>query len=181
MALSKTQEKIFGYIRRYLNQHGYAPAVREIMVHCGFKSPRAVSYHLEKLQKAGAIRRDRKARSISPVEPDRVQNVPVLGTSEVVAVSQNSARQGAFGLRVHGSAMEGARIFDGDIALVELRTPRVGDIVAASLGGQNSIRRFIKQKDKYFLKSEDPAHPEMLPADDVRIQGVVIGVYRRLA
>jgi len=197
MPLSRVQEKIVAFIRRYLHQHGYSPSIRDIMHHCGFKSPRAVSFHLEKLEGAGAIRRDRKARSILLSDPQNVLAIPVYGTIPAgfpempagdarpvggLAVGPGwfgpGMRRGGFALRVRGDSMQGARIFDGDLAIVEPRSAKPGDIVVAVIDGETTLKRLVKQKDKYFLRAENPKFPELIPSDELKVQGVVVGVYR---
>ena len=197
MAPSRVQEKIVAFIRRYLHQHGYAPSIRDIMHHCEFKSPRAVSFHLEKLERGGAIRRDRKARSILLNDPHSALTIPVFGTIPAgfpetpaedsrpvggLAVGPGwfgaGMRRGGFALRVRGDSMQGARIFDGDLAIVEPRAPKPGDIVVAVIDGETTLKRLVKQKEKYFLRAENPKYPELVPTDELKVQGVVVGVYR---
>ena len=87
-------------------------------------------------------------------------------------------RRGGFALRVRGDSMQGARIFDGDLAIVEPRAPKPGDIVVAVIDGETTLKRLVKQKEKYFLRAENPKYPELVPTDELKVQGVVVGVYR---
>lgn len=197
---SPIQEKMIAFIRRYLHQHGYAPSIRDIMHHCGFKSPRAVSFHLEKLEKGGLVRRDRKARSILLNDSQSALSIPIFGTipagfPETPAEGRQALgemsvqpgwfgagmRRGGYALRVRGDSMEGARIFDGDLAIVEPKAPKPGDVVVAVIDGESTLKRLVKQKDKYFLRAENPKYPEMTPTDELKVQGVVVGVYRPIA
>jgi len=191
--LSRTQEKIIAFIRRYLHQNGYSPSIRDIMQHCGFKSPRAISFHLEKLTQRGLVKRDRKARSILLNESENVLSIPVYGSVALEASAQGRAegglalqpawfgagmKRGGFALRVRGDHMQGAKIFEGDLAIVEPRAPKPNDIVVAHVDGESTLKRLIKQKDKYFLRAENPKYPQLTPIDDLKVQGVVIGIYR---
>jgi repressor LexA len=185
--VTRIQEKIVVFIRKYAQAHGYAPSVRDIMGHCAFKSPRAVSFHLEKLEKAGVLRRDRKARSILLSDSQSALTIPVLGAMDGGKTGEMALqpgwfaagmRRGGFALRVRGDGMQEARIFDGDLAIVEPKAPKAGDIVVAVVNAETLVRRYIKQKDKYFLRAENPKRPEMIPSDDLKIQGVVVGIYR---
>ena len=199
MTLSRVQEKIVTFIRRYLHQHGYAPSIRDIMHHCGFKSPRAVSFHLEKLERGGVIQRDRKARSILLNDLPSAMTIPVFGTipagfPETVAEDRKTLgelaiqpgwfgvgmRRGGYALRVRGDSMQDVRIFDGDLAIVEPRAPKAGDIVVAIIDGENTLKRLVRQKDKYFLRAENPKYPELIPTDELKVQGVVVGIYRSI-
>jgi repressor LexA len=177
MQLSRVREKIVSFIRRYTLQHGYSPSVREIMAHCGFKSPRAVSFHLEKLARSGVLRRDRKARSLTLHDQNQIQMMPIYGMApggpaEAPVESQLAAhpaafpgfgRRGGYALRVRGDSLEQARIFDGDIAIVELRMPRPGDVVVTTVGGETALR-------KLAAKSKE----------EIKVLGVVVGVYRKI-
>ncbi len=197
--LSRVQEKIVIFIRRYFHQHGYAPAIRDIMHHCGFKSPRAVSFHLEKLEQRGVIRRDRKARSILLNDAPSALTIPVFGIlpagfPEMVEQDHKTIgglaiqpgwfgagmRQGGYALRVRGDSMQDARIFDGDLAIVEPRAPKAGDIVVAIVDGHSTLKRLVKQRNQYFLRAENPKHSELIPTDELKVQGVVVGIYRMI-
>lgn len=52
-------DRITDYIRSYYEEHGVPATAREIQEHMGFKSPRAVTYYLDKLLKDGVIRKHR--------------------------------------------------------------------------------------------------------------------------
>lgn len=195
-ASSRSADKIVAFIRRYLHQHGYSPSIRDIMHACGFKSPRAVSFHLEKLERLGTLRRDRKARSILLNESQSALSIPIFGTvpagfPETPAEDRKplgelaiqpewfgGAMRRGYAVRVHGDSMQGARIFDGDLVIVEPKTPKAGDIVVAIIDGETTLKRLIKQKEKYFLRAENPKYPELIPSDELKVQGVVVGVYR---
>ena len=157
------------------------------MHHCGFKSPRAVSFHLEKMEKAGLIRRSRKPRTILLNEPGRAETIPIYGSipaghpegqAQSLLGELAIVRRGGFALKVRGDSMEGARIFDGDIAVVEVRSPKSGDVVVAVIDGESTLKRFVRQKDRIYLKAENPRYPELIPADQLTTQGVVVGIYR---
>jgi repressor LexA len=102
--------------------------------------------------------------------------------SETLAVPDMLAPSGdAYVLRVRGDSMIEAHIADGDFVLIRPQsTARNGDIVVAQVE-ENAVtlKRFFKEKDKIRLQ---PANPEYPPQfyDDVRIQGKLIGVIRKL-
>lgn len=197
MNLSKVQTKIISFIRHFVRQQGYSPSIREIMRHCGFKSPRAVSFHLEKLKEGRWIRSSGKARSILLNSVDDAEAIPIYGsipagfpelqTQGVVAELAIRAgdfsagvRRGGYALKVRGDSMEGARIFDGDLAIVEPKQPKTGDIVVAMIDGESTLKRLVKHKDRFFLKAENPKYSKLIPSDELKVQGVVVGVYRAL-
>ncbi len=89
-----------------------------------------------------------------------------------------------FFVRVSGDSMEGARIFDGDILVIDRSlTPEDGSIVVAAVFGELVVKRLRKYPHKAQLVSENPAYTpiEITGADDVFIWGVVTGSARILA
>ena len=76
MAKSKTIEKTaekcsltLEFIRKFVDEKGYPPTVREICSQVGFKSTASAKYYLDKLEEQGAIRKgENKNRAIEIVE-----------------------------------------------------------------------------------------------------------------
>jgi repressor LexA len=196
MPLTKIQNKIVAFIRNFSHKHGYAPTVREIQQHCGFKSPRAAAYHLEVLEEQGVISRSSKARTVRLASEQGAVPIPVFATIPAgspqlreptapelalnPAAFPRAAQRNLFALRVSGDSMTGAKIFDGDIVIVEPRPAKEGDIVVALVDGESTLKRLIKKNGGYLLKAENPAYPEITPAAELTIQGVVIGVFRSI-
>lgn len=89
---------------------------------------------------------------------------------------KRSAR--VFALRVRGDSMDGAKISDGDVVLVEAREPRPGDIVAALIDGETTLKRFVARDGEVFLRAENPKYPDLIPLNDLVVQGVVRAVVR---
>ena len=102
--------------------------------------------------------------------------------SETIAVPEMLAPSGdAYVLKVRGDSMIDAHIADGDFVLIRPQsTARNGDIVVAQVD-ENAVtlKRFFKEKDKVRLRPANAAYPDQI-YDDVRIQGKLIGVIRRL-
>ena len=102
--------------------------------------------------------------------------------TETMAVPDILAPSGdAYVLKVRGDSMIEAHIADGDYVLIRPQsTARNGDIVVAQVE-ENAVtlKRFFKEADKVRLKPANPAYPDQV-YDDVRIQGKLIGVIRRL-
>jgi repressor LexA len=87
----------------------------------------------------------------------------------------------AYVLRVRGDSMIDAHIQDGDFVLIRPQeTARNGDIVVAQVE-ENSVtlKQFFKEQGKIRLQPANSAYQPMY-FDDVRIQGKLIGVIRRL-
>ena len=85
-----------------------------------------------------------------------------------------------FALRVKGDSMENAGILDGDWAILDhSREPRPGSIVAAYIDGKSTLKRFWVRQGKPYLKAENPRYPDLIPCEELMVQGVFIGLYRR--
>jgi repressor LexA len=88
--------------------------------------------------------------------------------------------QNSFALRVTGDSMIGRHICDGDIVLLEYGPePRSGQIVAALIDGEVTLKTFVSKNGRTFLKAENPKYPDLYPAEDLVIQGVLQAIVRR--
>ena len=83
-----------------------------------------------------------------------------------------------FALKVRGDSMVNAGIRDGDIALFEFREPRNRDIVAALIDGESTLKRYLVHRGRPFLKAENPKYPDLIPAQELVIQGVQVALVR---
>jgi repressor LexA len=102
--------------------------------------------------------------------------------SETMAVPDLLAPSGdAYVLKVRGDSMIEAHIADGDFVLIRPQnTARNGDIVVAQVEDNAvTLKTFFKEKDRIRLQPANQAYPPQF-YDDVRIQGKLIGVIRRL-
>lgn len=76
--------------------------------------------------------------------------------------------------------MIGRHILHGDIVVLEHGPePRQGDMVAALIDGQSTLKTFLMKNGKPFLKAENPKYPNAIPAEELMIQGVVKTVIRK--
>jgi repressor LexA len=76
--------------------------------------------------------------------------------------------------------MIGKHIMDGDIAVIEHGVqPRTGDVVAALIDGQVTLKTFVLQRGKPFLRAENPRYPDLIPQEELQIQGVMVALIRR--
>jgi repressor LexA len=102
--------------------------------------------------------------------------------SETMAIPDVLAPGGdAYVLRVRGDSMIEEHIADGDYVLIRPQTTaRNGDIVVAQVE-ENAVtlKRFYKEKDRVRLQPANPNYAAQY-YDDVRVQGKLIGVIRRL-
>ena len=197
--LTRRQREILDFLAEFIQQHGYAPSLEEIGRRFGLSSLATVHKHLTNLEAKGFIRRAwNRSRSVE-LAPTRVGRraveLPLLGTvaagapieavasSETIAVPEDIvAARDTYALRVRGNSMIDEQIRDGDIVIVEDRkTARNGEMVIALLNGTEvTLKKFHLVGRRIRLQ---PANPEVEPlivdADQVQIQGVVVGVLRR--
>ncbi len=204
--LTRRQRQVLDFMRSFTERHGVPPAVREIGEHFGFTA-RAAFDHLRALEKKGMLERrvTGKRASRTLVVPDRRparrrDEIPLLGRiaagaprlaeeqwEEAVPLSPDwlaAQGQDVFALRVKGDSMVQAHIVDGDVVMVRRQdTARAGDVVAALVDDEATVKRFARDGEAVVLK---PEHPTMAPIvvppgrSDVRILGKVIGVLRRM-
>jgi len=201
LKLTKRQQEIFEFIKRYSARHGYPPTVRDIGKAIGLTSPSTVHAHLTNLEKVGLLRRDpsrpralellvdtaRKAVASSgvPVVGRVSAGAPVLAEENIedyVKVPDIAGgRDGEFVLQVHGESMKDAGILDGDHVIVQKQeTARNGEIVVARIGDEATVKRFFKDKDHIRLQPENSAM-KPIRTREAEILGRVVGVCRRIS
>ncbi len=197
--LTDRQNDVLSFIQTEQRQKGVTPSTREIQKHFGFASQTSVMQYLEVLQRKGFIdRHARKARAlITPVQKVRITDIPIYGqipagmstlTEQSVeghvsldTRTANVSKDGrTFALRVRGDSMIDAHILDGDIVILEDRKEvRSGDIVAALIDGETTLKRYVVERGRPFLKAENPLYPDLLPARELLIQGVMVSLVRK--
>lgn len=74
-----------------------------------------------------------------------------------------------------------AHICHGDTVILEVREPRKGDIVAALIDGETTLKRYLVENGKPFLRAENADFPDLIPARELVIQGVLVGLLRKAA
>jgi len=201
--LTKRQQQIFDFLQKWQQTHGRMPSSQEITAHFGFRSPNAVTGHLRLMRKKGVIASEPgKARSLritSPLTTLRrlVVDIPVFGSIpagvpqsreqeadgcvsvDIESIGYKPTRN-AFALRVTGDSMIGRHILDGDFVILEHGAePRNGQIVAALIDGASTLKTFVLKGRKPFLKAENPKYPDLVPAEELMIQGVFKALIRR--
>ena len=199
--LTKRQREILTYVLDSMQQRGYPPSVREIGTALGLTSSSTVHSHLAALEKKGFIHRDpSKPRAIEILKdgasqpPKRVVNVPVLGRiaagqpilaeeniEDVFPLPKDFVREDAsFILRVRGDSMIEAGIYEGDYLVVRQQaTANNGEIVAAMIGDEATVKRFYRERDHIRLQPENSAMSPII-ARDVTVLGKAIALFRRL-
>ena len=199
--LTKRQQEIFDFIRRYSDKHGYPPTVRDIGRAIGLTSSSTVHAHLANLEKIGLLRRDpTKPRAIEvlvdkakkAVSPAGLPLVGQVAAGQPVLAEENieeyvdiptiaGGEEGEFILRVKGDSMKDAGIIEGDFVIVRPQdTAADGEIVVALVGEEATVKRFFKEADHIRLQPENDAL-EPIRTRDVAVLGRVVGVCRRVA
>lgn len=202
--LTKRQAQILGFLQSFKNREGVAPTYREISGHFGFKSTKAASDHVRALEKKGYVRlHGNRSRSIEIVssEPNstsHVVSIPILGEipagtpekkeenrSHTIAVDKtilgDCKGHRLFALKVAGKSMMGRSICDGDWVIADSdASPNEGEVVVALIDGDNTLKTLAKREKRFYLKAENPGHPDWTPMEEMIIQGVVKAVLRRI-
>ena len=83
-----------------------------------------------------------------------------------------------FALKVRGDSMRNAAILEGDIVIMEFREAKHGDIVAALIDGETTLKRFVVHNGVPYLRASNPKYPDLIPARELVIQGVLIALLR---
>ena len=200
--LTKRQKEIVEYLRMSQRRTGIMPSTREIQHYFGFASQTAAMSHLRALERKEVIQRlPGKARAvIFPGDLDRgeIADVPIYGSIAAgMAQDVEPEREGSivldisalgiprnartFALKVRGDSMIDAHICHGDTVILEFRQPRKGDIVAALIDGETTLKRYVVEKGKPFLRAENPDYPDLIPARELVIQGVLVALLRHAA
>ncbi len=197
--LTERQRGILEFIQTEQREKGITPSTREIQAHFGFASQTSVMQYLATLERKGFLdRHARKARAlITPVQKVRITDIPIYGqipagmatlTEQTIeghvsldTRSVNASKNGrTFALRVRGDSMIEAHVLDGDIVILEDRKDvQNGDIVAALIDGETTLKRYVMEHGRPYLKAENPLYPNLVPARELRIQGVMVSLVRK--
>jgi repressor LexA len=202
--LSKMERRILDYLVDYLRRNTYQPSIREIGKKFGIKSTKTVSEYLQALADKGYIEREAsRSRGVKIVglqlhDPAQTPRVPLYGriaagqpaldrtgvSEEFMVDSRMGGSDEAFFLEVSGDSMQEIGILDGDLVLLEPCSEsdlQNGEVVAARMGGEATVKRFFSRDGKVVL---EPANPDFAPMlvheyDDFAVLGRVIGLFRR--
>jgi repressor LexA len=198
--LTDKQQAVLTFIEREMADTGIMPSTREIQEHFGFASQTAAVNHLKALERKGAIQRQAgKARAValvSTLKREPIFDIPIYGQIAAglaqmteqeedgmltVDASAIGVRRGQrlFALKVRGDSMIGAGINDGDLVVLEIKEPRAGDIVAALIDEETTLKRYVSAHGRPYLKAENPRYPDLLPVRELVIQGVMVALIRK--
>ncbi len=202
MDLTKRQQEIFDFIKRYSARYGYPPTVRDIGKAVGLASSSTVHAHLANLERIGLLRRDpTKPRAIELLDRAAAgvrgfvrPGLPLVGhvaAGQPVLAEENiedyvhtpthaGGGDGAYLLRVRGESMKNVGILDGDLVVVrQQETATDGDIVVALVGEEATVKRFFRESDHIRLQPENESM-DPIRSRDVRVLGKVVGLMRSM-
>ena len=201
MPLTKRQREILNYLTAYAEQNGFAPSFEEIAENFSYNSLATVHEHLTNLERKGYIKRnynESRAIEILPSEASpRAIELPLLGSvaagmpiealevNETFCVPETLVGRGGshYVLRVRGNSMVDEQIRDGDFVVVnERQLADNGEMVIALLNGTSAtVKKYYRERDGRIRLQ--PANETMQPMyvheNDVKIQGIVVGVLRK--
>lgn len=206
--LTVRQLRILEFVRSWIQEHGYTPSVREIGEAVGLVSTSSVARQLQALERRGYLRRDPnrpRAVTVRPAEGPTGEEaikdqrptpayVPVLGrvaaggpilaeqsVQDVFPLPSDLVGEGVlFLLQVKGDSMIDAAICDGDWVVVRQQpTARDGEIVAAMIDGEATIKTYRRRDGSIWLTPHNDAFPP-ISGDTATILGVVVALLRRM-
>jgi len=201
--LTPRQEEFFIFIRDSLAS-GEVPSVQEIADHFRLKSTRGVCDHLDVLEKKGWIVRDpKKTRSIRlksehagssvhmhhipvlgavtagyPVHTDNFEGPKLTLCGQMLGFEPNNH---TYALVVTGDSMIGRGVYEGDTAIIDGSAEvRAGDMVAALIDQETTLKTFVRKNGKCYLKPENARYKTLTPISELKIQGVARAILRTI-
>jgi len=198
--LTKRQSQLLDHLRTCIAVQGYAPSLEEIAAHFQLSSVGTVHKHLKALEDKGFIRRQwNRSRAIEIVEPSdgRARRVPVVGwlqgglpiermqNSTSVAVPEElTGREATVVLQVRGRSLRDECLDDGDYVVIARRDQvRDGETAVFVLGDGSTLVKLMQQQgDNVLLHSRrNGGAPLSVSRQDLRVEGVVVGILRRMS
>jgi repressor LexA len=197
--LTERQRDVFEFISRRIEMDGVAPTLQEIADAFGFRSTASAQKHVAHLEKKGFLQREKHQKRglvlSSHLERPISASLPLFGVvaagspiesipdEEQIFVPSEFLRSGDhYVLRVRGDSMVGEGINDGDLVVVQRSAAAPdGEMVVALVRDEVTLKRIYREGDSTVrLQPANPSMPPMIaPAEDVRVQGIIVGLLRR--
>ena len=190
---------IRGFIQRYYKDNDSFPSEKDITDGTGIP-PASVHRFLVEMRENGEIsydgRRSARTEDLGHISPKKC--MPVLGYvacgpgeeeeeqfMEYIHMPESLIGRGEFfALIAKGKSMVDAGVYPGDYVIVRRQqAAENGEMVIALLDGKNNLKKLVKEDDSYILRSMNREHsedyPDIIPEpeEELRIQGVAVGVY----
>ncbi|MDH4121407.1 MAG: transcriptional repressor LexA [Deltaproteobacteria bacterium] len=200
--LTDRQQEILHFIEEHIRLHGYSPSVRDIQHHFRLASPSGIQKHIEALVSKGYLSKEGLiSRSLRPIQEGKPTpifpyiDLPLAGFvaagQPIEAIEQfdsisvpsflASTTHAHYVLRVKGDSMIEDNVQDGDYVILDPRdTAANGEMVVALIhGGEATLKRYYHEGHRIRLQPKNPGmEPIYLREDEVKIQGVVVGIWR---
>ena len=201
--LTKRQKQILEFLASYIESNGVSPTHREICDEFGFSSYGTVHKHLKLLEQKGYLRRSWNQKRGVELEPPAGRSASVhqnelpfygliaagrpieaVAGNEVVTVPAHLLGEKSgdhFVLKVVGDSMIEEGIHDGDLVVVARREEAIsGEMIVALVGDDATLKRFYPEGDLIRLQPANARmEPILVPAIDLKVQGIVVGLMRR--
>ncbi len=186
-------EAVKSKFRKFYSRQKRMPNYEEICELFHFKSKNASFYLVNKLLQAGVLGKDEKGK-LFPKGLFQIPQLGIIHAGHPVAadtLSDNSIDLyqyildlpgQIFSLIVKGDSMIEEGITDGDIVIVEKgREARNGDVVAACINNEWTVKYFKKRDNEVLLVPANPNYKVIRARqrDSLLIGGVVISVIRK--
>ena len=208
MDLTKRQQEIFDFIRKYSAKYGYPPTVRDIGKAVGLASSSTVHAHLANLEKIGLLRRDpSKPRAIELLDRAgsavgtavdsvrgivRAEGLPLLGAvaagqpmlaeeniEEYVSVPEIAGgAEGGYLLRIRGDSMKDAGILEGDYVVVHPQETARDGDVVVALLGEEATVKRFFREPDHIRLQPENEAMEPIRSKEVKVLGRVVGLLR---
>ncbi|OEU52123.1 MAG: repressor LexA [Desulfobacterales bacterium S3730MH5] len=199
--LSSKQAQVLTFLMDFIAEHGFPPTIRELCDHFGFRSLNTAHFHLQSLKNKGYIQiHPGKGRGITLPETRRQagKKIPVVGQiaagSPILALENIEDFLGidkgffgtekSFAVQVNGDSMVDAHIQHGDYVIIKIQDQaQNGDIVAALIDDEVTLKYFYRLKHRIRLESANPRYPPLIfkkgDPHSFRILGVMAGLVRK--
>ena len=193
--LSQTQYKTWEAIKVYIQQHGFAPTVSEILSALKIKSRSLIQRNLKVLEQEGLIRLiANRQRNIELIAPEQ-RGLPLLGRiaagqpieaitdDEIIDIPNLILGDDRYLLEVKGDSMMGDNICDGDLVICQHSDTATNDDIAVVLvdGELATLKRLYHDKDNGTI-ALIPSNPALIPeeyaAERITVQGIYLGLLR---
>lgn len=190
-ALTDVQARVLSFVAGQIRSTGRSPSLREIQAEFGYGSSHTARFHVTNLVEAGYLTQQAGHRGLQLVEPTGILLAGTVAAGPPIeAIEEREERidlggfsdENHFALRVQGESMIEEAIADGDFVVVRKQeTCTDGDLVVARIGEDATLKRFYREPKKRRIRLQ-PANSGMEPifcrAEDVAIEGIVVGVVR---
>lgn len=189
--LTDVQARVLSFVAGQIRSTGRSPSLREIQAEFGYGSPHTARFHVNNLVEAGYLTQQAGHRGLQLVEPTGILLAGTVAAGPPIeAIEEREERidlggfsdENHFALRVQGESMIEEAIADGDFVVVRKQeTCTDGDLVVARIGEDATLKRFYREPKRRRIRLQ-PANSRMEPifcrAEDVTIEGIVVGVVR---